>query len=185
MVVVDSETGKETMFCHIVEIESASLNFEDDFRKFCFKNIYSNKLNYFYNLEMLQDTNEPRSNGCKANSERKKRAVVTNNMPVNLYVSYLIVLDSTVFTKYKNLFGQLSNDLTMQYLRIQYSQLVNAVNIYLKKLKNLVIHSCLKIDLRYSMSLATDPNLRINVRLVNMLIYTVWIFFLYFLESIN
>ncbi len=50
-----------------------------------------------------------------------------NGQPLNFYVEYLVVLDSSVYLKYKNIFNQLDDDLILQYLRIHYSHLVHAV----------------------------------------------------------
>ena len=60
-------------------------------------------------------------------NSRSKRNI--NNKPFNLYVKCMVVLDSTVFTKYKSFFNVLDDNLVMQYLKIHFSQLVNAVSI--------------------------------------------------------
>ena len=39
----------------------------------------------------------------------------------------MIVVDHTVFEKYKKLYNQLNDDLVMQYLKIHYAQAWNAV----------------------------------------------------------
>ena len=59
-------------------------------------------------------------------SERRKKRSI-NGKPLNLYIKYLVVLESTVFAKYKALYNQLNNDLVMQYLKIHFYQLINGV----------------------------------------------------------
>lgn len=59
----------------------------------------------------------------------KKRSL--NVQPLNLYVEYLAVIDSSVVAKYQNLFSQLSYDLVLQYLNIYLSQILNSVTIIL------------------------------------------------------
>ena len=57
---------------------------------------------------------------------RNKRA---NGLPANFFVEYLVVLDSTIFQKYAGAYSQLNNNtqLVLQYLKIHFSHLVNAV----------------------------------------------------------
>ncbi len=59
------------------------------------------------------------------NMPRKKRAL--NGQPLNLFVEYLVVVDNTVFTKYQNLYKLDDTRLVLQYLKIHYSHIVNAV----------------------------------------------------------
>ena len=61
---------------------------------------------------------------CQA-PNRKRRSL--NGDPLNLYIEYLVVVDSSTYAKYQRLYGQLSDELVMQYLKIHFSQLTNAV----------------------------------------------------------
>ncbi len=56
----------------------------------------------------------------------KKRSIY--RQPVNINIDYLVVLDLSVFNKYKKLYKQLDDDLVMQFLKIQFCQIVNGVN---------------------------------------------------------
>ena len=84
---------------------------------------------------------------------RKKRSL--NGQPVQLYVEYAIVSDSTVFEKYTNLLNTSNPNIVIQYLQIYYAQLVNAINQ------------------RYFITFQNDPDLRISVVLVAIVIETV------------
>jgi hypothetical protein len=56
----------------------------------------------------------------------KKRSIY--RQPVTINIDYLVVLDLSVFNKYKKLYKQLDDDLVMQFLKIQFCQIVNGVN---------------------------------------------------------
>ncbi len=60
-------------------------------------------------------------------SQRSKRA--GSNVPISLYVEYLAILDSTVYSKYLNMFYSFNFNVVMQYLKIQYSHIISAVSI--------------------------------------------------------
>lgn len=105
VLVIDALTNKTVGFYHVVQKESPLSNFRDDL-----------------------NTIVSKSNKCKAQQvERKKRSV--NGQPVNLYVDYLLVLDYSVYNKYQKIFNTYSSNIVMQFLRIQYSHIMNAVNI--------------------------------------------------------
>ena len=61
----------------------------------------------------------------KSKNSRKRR--LSDQVPLNLYVRYLVVIDNMVYQRYKNLYGQLTDALVLQFLKIYYSQIVNAV----------------------------------------------------------
>ena len=86
------------------------------------------------------------------------------------------MLDSSIYEKYRNSYTQFKNNtqLVLQYIKIHFTQLVYGVNFFsLYKsffYKNIFIQ---KVDMRYSNSLIQDPNIKISVRLKNILIFTV------------
>jgi hypothetical protein len=88
-------------------------------------------------------------------SRRSKRAI--NGRAVSFFVEYLVVIDSTVYAKFTSLYGSLNADVLFQYIKIFYCHLVNG------------------IDMRYKNSFSNDPDMTINIRLANILIYTVGI----------
>ena len=94
-------------FCYMIQKYTS--------RGFNFRNDFSYSLN-----QQAKDT-------VKNNSARRKRS--NNGQPLNLFVEYLVVLDSSIYHKYRNAYSQLSNnnELVLQYIKIQFSQLVNSV----------------------------------------------------------
>jgi hypothetical protein len=67
-------------------------------------------------------------------SVNSKRQAGTNQRIINLFVQYLVVLDSTVYKDFSQLYGNLSPDLMNQYIKIYFSQIVNGVRN--QKVKN-------------------------------------------------
>jgi hypothetical protein len=69
-------------------------------------------------------------------SERSKRQTIqSNNNAQNLYVEYLAVIDSTVYSYFTQLYGNLNPpELLNDYINIFFSQIVNGVSKVLKKL---------------------------------------------------
>jgi hypothetical protein len=77
--------------------------------------------------------------------------------------------------KFKNLNSNLKDSELIEYLKIYYSHIVNGVSFVTKnqqKYKNIICFM-FKIDLRFQNSLRQDSDLRINVRLANVLVYPV------------
>ena len=104
---VTASSKNETIdFCHVVQKE--------------------NKL-----LTSIEDSVIPmtHSNTCKAKQEQKHRKRGVNDQPVNFYVEYLVVLDYTVYNKYQILFNTLNSNRLIDYLRIQYAHIINAVSL--------------------------------------------------------
>jgi hypothetical protein len=93
--------------------------------------IFFCKFKYFQlKIKFIYNTNKKifQSNSIYFNcrSSRSKRATVTPQN--NLFVEYLIVIDSTVFNNFYFAYGgNLPDNLLSQYIIIFYSQLVNSV----------------------------------------------------------
>ena len=83
----------------------------------------------------------------------KKKSV--NGQPVQIYIEYAIISDSTVFNKIKYLLNTSNTTLVIQYLQIFFSQTISCVNQ------------------RFQISLKNDPDLKISVLLAGILIETV------------
>ena len=109
--------GKPIEFLHvIINKENTNnfklkQNFEHDFEEVNYKNNI---------LETILKTNE-------STKSHEKRSI--NGKPISLYIEYLVVVDRSAFMKYKNLYSQFDDELLIEYLKIHYSQVVNAVNI--------------------------------------------------------
>ena len=83
----------------------------------------------------------------------KKRAV--NGQPVQVYIEYLIVSDSTIYDQVSGLLNTTNKTIVLQYMQIFFAQVTNAINQ------------------RYQISLQNDTDLRITVALQGMIIETV------------
>jgi hypothetical protein len=57
---------------------------------------------------------------------------LTVKKPLSLTVEYLVVIDSSVYSIFSKLYGNLSTPLMTQYIRIFFSQLVNGVSSIFK-----------------------------------------------------
>ncbi|RNA34108.1 ADAM family mig-17-like [Brachionus plicatilis] len=77
---------------------------------------------------------------------------IFNGGPLIINVETLAVLDISIFNYYKNLIQSNDLSLILEHIRVYYAHVINSVN---QKFQN---------------SLATDPDLRINVRLTNILV---------------
>ncbi len=97
---------------------------------------------YFYSFRLINET-----------VYRKKKSV--NGQPIQVYIEYGIISDSSVFNDIKYLLNTTNNILVIQYMQILFSQMVNSVNQ------------------RFLISLENDPDLRISIVLSGMLIETV------------
>lgn len=85
-------------------------------------------------------------------NRRGKRAV--NGQPIVLNIELLVVTDSDVYKNFQTLAGTTDQQTVFQLMRHYYAHLINGVNQ------------------RYQVSLANDPDLRINVILTNFLFLT-------------
>ena len=84
----------------------------------------------------------------------KKKSL--NGQPVQLYVEFGLISDSTVYNNYLSFFPNTVNpQIVIQYMQIYYAQVMNAVNQ------------------RYGIALQNDPDLRITIVFTGALIETV------------
>ena len=60
-------------------------------------------------------------------SIKSKRQTVANQRLINLFVQYLVVIDSTVYKDFVQLYGNLNPALLNQYIKIYFCQIVNGV----------------------------------------------------------
>ena len=77
------------------------------------------------------------------------------DQPLNFYVETLIVTDESIYNKHKVLSGSTNQNVILEHIRIYYAHAFNGVNQ------------------RYVNSFATDPDLKIFIKLTNFLILTV------------
>ena len=111
-----TKNGNQKELLHaIMNKKKKTYNFENDFEEIKFKKIKNKKMN---------DDNLP----------NRKRSI--NKQPVNIFIKYLVVLDQSVLDKYKKLYQQLDDELVMQYLKIQFCQILNGV--YMKTFYRLI-----------------------------------------------
>jgi hypothetical protein len=92
------------VFLHAITNKNRKRNFANDYEKIKFRKIKT----------------------MENDATSKKRSIY--RQPVNINIDYLVVLDLSVFNKYKKLYKQLDDDLVMQFLKIQFCQIVNGVN---------------------------------------------------------
>lgn len=85
---------------------------------------------------MIPQENQSQNDGVKSvqeilgkkkrsNSQRENRAV--NGGPVNLYVEYAIVIDSTTYDRFKQLNPTMNTNTLVKYIQIYYTEFVNSV----------------------------------------------------------
>lgn len=82
------------------------------------------------------------------NLKRLKRVTQDNK----IIVQYLVVIDSTVYNRFVDLYGNLSSTLTTQYINMYFEQMISGINQ------------------RFQNTLQNDQNLMISVTLSNVLI---------------
>jgi hypothetical protein len=102
-----TKNAKQKVFLHAITNKKRKRNFANDFEKIKFRKIKNTKT-------------------IENDVTSKKRSI--DRQAVNIYIDYLVVLDQSVFNKYKKLYKQLDDDLVMQFLKIQFCQIVNGVN---------------------------------------------------------
>lgn len=86
---------------------------------------------------------------------RGKRPRSVNDSPVELNVETLLVVDPTVYQDHKKYLKSTDDNLIFDHIRVYYAHLFNGVNA------------------KYQNSFSNDPELRINIKLVHVLIITV------------
>jgi hypothetical protein len=64
----------------------------------------------------------------------------------NLFVEYLVVIDSSVYNVFKSLYGNLNPSLMNQYINIFFSQIVNGVRQFIIFLKNSIFQNYFHIS---------------------------------------
>ena len=89
----------------------------------------------------------------------KARSVA--GQPLSLYVETLSVTDESIYNKHKILSGSSNQNVIFEHMRIYYAHSFNGVNQ------------------RYANSFATDPDLKILIKLTNFLFLTVKFFLIY------
>ncbi|CAF0730538.1 unnamed protein product [Brachionus calyciflorus] len=104
-----------------------------------------NSYNYYFDDDI-------KSFRKKRTIRKQKRAV--NGQPITLNIELLVVTDLNVYTNFQRLVGSTNSQIVFSVMRHYYAHLINGVNQ------------------RYQISLANDPDLRINIILTNFLFLT-------------
>lgn len=111
------------------------------------------------NLNFGQDF-IPNPNYKPKENINKKRQRAFNGQPIVADVETLVVIDPTVYQDHKKLLNSSDDSKIFEHIRVYYAHTMNGVNE------------------KYQNSLKTDPDLRINIKLVHVLILTVCFRFL-------
>ncbi|CAF0868320.1 unnamed protein product [Brachionus calyciflorus] len=88
----------------------------------------------------------------KSGSEFNGHSRVYNGGPLVLNVELLTVLDQSIYNYYKRLGNSNDHDLILENIRVYYAFVINSVNQ------------------KYQNTLSSDPDLRINIRLTNIIV---------------
>jgi hypothetical protein len=103
------------------QIEFVPSIFKTNSGKPDFYQIFNEKKSYYGNISRRRVIEK------RSSKERSERSI--NGQALNLYVEYLVVMDSTAYRKFYDIYTQLDTQLMFQNLKVFYSHLVFGVII--------------------------------------------------------
>ena len=109
-------------------------------------------------------------------SQSKMSKRDATSQPTFRYVESLAVIDSLGYKNYQTFFPGVDDDMLFEYIQIYLATMINAVSILVfltLRVNYLYWMLFFKVDFRYAISFANDSQLRISVKLKNVLLFKV------------